>query len=104
MRMTAAFTPVVGNWYQTPDRQDFEVVAIDDEDGFIEIQYFDGQVDELDFDAWSTMGFVEIAPPEDWSGPFDDLERDDLGYTDTNVPPEHRTFAVEDFDQEEETR
>ena len=99
--MTMGFMPVVGNWYQTPDKQDFEVVAIDEEEGFIEIQYFDGDVDEYVFDALSTMGFVEIAPPEDWSGPFDDLERDDLGYTDTNLPPENRNFVAEDFDQED---
>jgi hypothetical protein len=91
--------PQVGNWYKTQDNQEFEVVAVDDDEGFIEIQYFGGELDEFDFDSWATMGFTEIAPPEDWSGPFDDLERDDLGYTDTNVPPEHRGFSVEDFDK-----
>lgn len=99
--MNMGYMPVVGNWYQTPDKQDFEVVAVDEKGGFVEIQYFDGQVDEYDYDAWSTLGFVEIAPPEDWSGPFDDLEKDDLGYTDTNVPPESRYFSVEDFDQDD---
>ena len=93
--------PSVGSWYQTLDKQEFEVVAVDEEGGFIEIQYFGGEVDEIDFDTWGTLGFVEIAPPEDWSGPFDDLERDDLGYTDTNVPPENRNFNVDDFDREE---
>lgn len=99
--MNSGSLPAVGNWYQTTDKQDFEVVAIDEEEGFIEIQYFGGEVDEIDFDTWGAMGFVEIAPPEDWSGPFDDLERDDLGYTDTNARPENRTFNVEDFDQDE---
>jgi len=99
--MNSSAIPVVGNWYKTPENQDFEVVAVDEDEGFIEIQYFGGEVDEFDFDAWGSMGFVEIAPPEDWSGPFDDLERDDLGYTDTNIPPEHRTFSVDDFEQED---
>lgn len=99
--MASGNFPVVGNWYQTSDKQDFEVVAIDEEEGFIEIQYFTGELDEFEFDAWQVMRFTEIAPPEDWSGPFGDMEKDDLGYTDTNVPPEARNFAVEDFEREE---
>ena len=99
--MAVGILPVVGSWYQSPDGQRFEVIGIDEDEGFVEIQYFGGELDALEFDAWLVMGYTEIAPPEDWSGPFDDLERDDLGYTDTNVPPEHRTFNIEDFERKE---
>jgi len=30
----------------------FEVVALDDDDGTIEIQYFDGTVEEMDIEDW----------------------------------------------------
>ena len=99
--MAVGILPVVGSWYQSPDGLRFEVIGIDEDEGFVEIQHFGGELDALEFDAWMVMGYTEIAPPEDWSGPFDDLERDDLGYTDTNVPPEHRTFDIEDFDRKE---
>ncbi|MCK4586784.1 MAG: hypothetical protein KAU29_05555 [Gammaproteobacteria bacterium] len=99
--MAVGILPVVGSWYQSPDGQRFEVIGIDDDEGFVEIQHFGGELDALEFDAWLVMGYTEIAAPEDWSGPFDDLERDDLGYTDTNVPPEHRTFNIEDFERKE---
>ena len=94
-------SPVIGNWFQTPGGMQFEVVAIDDEEGTIEIQYFGGEVDELTFDAWTELGIIASAEPEDWSGPFDDLERDDLGYTDTNVPPKIQPYDIEDFDKED---
>jgi hypothetical protein len=99
--MAVGILPVAGNWYQGPNEQRFEVIGVDDEEGYVEIQYFGGELDALEFDAWMVMGYTEIAAPEDWSGPYDDLEKDDLGYTDTNIPPEHRTFAVEDFEQKE---
>ena len=35
--------------------QKFLVTAIDDDAGTIEIQYFDGTVEELDFDSWEEM-------------------------------------------------
>ena len=99
--MALGIIPVIGSWYQNANDQQFEVIGIDEDEGFIEIQYFGGELDAIEFDTWQAMGYIEVAPPEDWSGPFDDLEKDDLGYTDTNVPPEHRNFAIEDFDRKD---
>jgi hypothetical protein len=82
--MTADIAPAVGNWYQSEQGPRFEVVDIDEDDGVVEIQYFDGELDEVSFDTWSAMGLHSIAPPEDWSAPFDEMERDDLGFTDTH--------------------
>ena len=46
-----AIRPVVGQWYRGGTNELFEVVAIDDQDQTIEIQYFDGTVTEVDFDS-----------------------------------------------------
>ena len=45
--------PIVGEWYRGGTNELFEVVAIDDQDETIEIQYFDGTVAEMDFDSWN---------------------------------------------------
>ena len=70
--------PAVGQWYADPQGVTFEVVAVDEEDGSIEVQYFDGTLEELDADAWSEMQFKQVDPPEDWSGSLD-MEREDYG-------------------------
>lgn len=70
--------PAVGHWYQAPGGVKFEVVAVDDEDGSIDIQHYDGTVEELDFDAWEESEYVSTDPPEDYSGSLD-IERDDYG-------------------------
>ncbi|HXH04040.1 MAG TPA: DUF6763 family protein [Candidatus Competibacteraceae bacterium] len=72
--------PIVGNWYRNLESADeFEVVALDEDAGTVEIQYFGGEVEELDLDEWYELPLEPMDAPEDWSGPFDDLEADDLG-------------------------
>jgi len=67
--------PGIGDWYRLTGGQQFEVVAVDDDDGTIEIQYFDGTVEEMDVEDWQAQwddGGLEAAePPEDWSGSVD---------------------------------
>ena len=99
--MASGIVPAVGNWYQSPDQQKFEVVAMDEDEGVVEIQYFGGELDEVEFDVWSQMDVEGISPPEDWSGAYDELERDDLGFTDQNLRPEANTFSLEDLERED---
>ena len=63
--------PVVGNWYARSGGDSFEVVAIDRDDSTIELQYFDGTIEELDFDEWREEEIVAASPPEDWTGSVD---------------------------------
>lgn len=81
-------TPIVGEWYRRSNGELFEVVAIDEEDGTIEVQQFDGTVEELDFDAWEDQweeSLLEAAePPEDWTGSVD-IEPEDTEETNENA-------------------
>lgn len=67
--------PRIGDWYRSNGGELFEVVAVDDDDGTIDIQYFDGTVEEMDREDWEAQwdeGLIEVAePPEDWSGSVD---------------------------------
>ena len=31
-------------------------------------------------EEWEEMSLEEVEQPEDWTGPMDEVERDDLGY------------------------
>lgn len=87
--MKAVVVPTVGAWYH--DRElntHFEVIAVDENDHTIEIQDFDGSVDEFDMDTWRSMA-LEITPePEDFSGALDIGEIDDFGTEITDTAPE----------------
>ncbi len=76
--MATEYTPKIGDWYSTASGDNFEIVAVDDDDETLEVQYFDGAVEELDMDTWYEMEIVPIEPPEDWSGSMD-LQKEDYG-------------------------
>ncbi len=79
--------PIIGNWYRNEETgNDFEVVALDEDAQTVEIQYFDGELEELELDAWYELPIEAIEAPEDWSGPFDEMEPDDLGYEEEEEP------------------
>lgn len=81
--MSHDFEPLVGHWYRHLDKgQEFEVVAFDESQATVEIQYYDGNVEELDLDSWYELDIEAAVAPEDWVGPLDDVEKDDLDYSD----------------------
>lgn len=100
--MATESDPIVGNWYRDlTNKQAFEVVAADEDEGTVEIQHYDGEVEEIDLDSWYEMDIENIEPPEDWSGPFDDLEKDDLGYSDATMRPEDWSGPLDDLERED---
>ncbi len=82
--------PVVGLWYWDIEHQEqFEIVARDDKFGSIEIQFFSGDIQEVDLDTWYEMRVVSIAAPKDWSGPFD-IEKDEFTEFSNETSDPHR--------------
>lgn len=79
----AVASPVIGYWYRRSNGALFEVVAVDEQDGTVELQYFDGTIDEVDLETWTGMLVERIRAPEDWSGSVDmdpeNFDRDDSG-------------------------
>jgi hypothetical protein len=79
----SAHPPSIGDWYSLRAGELFEVVAVDDAAGTVEVQYFDGTVEEFELDDWfaqSQAGEIEEAEaPEDWTGSVDIDRADDGG-------------------------
>jgi hypothetical protein len=63
--------PEIGSWFRVDEGKTFEVVAVDEKDLTVEIQHFDGTIEELDVDSWRQMSAEPIEAPEDWSGSLD---------------------------------
>lgn len=90
--------PTVGAWYQDRDfMSTFEVVASDDADDCVEIQYFNGEIEEVDLETWYELDLTPIPPPEDWSGPYE-LAKEDMGYTDDVLHPDDWMNPLEEID------
>lgn len=75
--MATTFEPIIGQWYQDLEGRIFDVVARDE--SAVGIQYFDGDIEEFDMETWFMLDVFPVPEPKDGTGPFDDLEKDDLG-------------------------
>lgn len=90
--------PLVGQWYLHRDKGEmFRAVALDSATGYVEIQSFAGDVEEVEMDAWRLMDIEAAEAPQDWTGPFDEVEPDDLGYTETAMCPQDWRLSPECF-------
>lgn len=94
--------PVIGMWYWDIEHTDrFEIVAEDKLGGYIEIQYFSGEIEELDIDTWFQMRVVSIAAPKDCSGPYE-VERDTFTDLEEEVQHDHNWLDPASLLDEEE--
>lgn len=79
--------PVIGKWFRRRNGSMFEVVAVDEDDGTIEIQHFDATIEEVELESWPDLLTVEVSAPEDWSGSVDMDPDDYVGRKTDDMPP-----------------
>ena len=78
--------PEIGQWYERSDNGAiFQVTGVDDGAKTIELQAIDGDLDEVDPETWAAMPLEPRGAPEDWLGPIDDMEADDLACSEAAV-------------------
>ena len=96
----ASKVPVIGAWYQDANEdQIFEVVAVDECAGSVEIQYLDGEVSDLDFETWQQMLLLSAKPPEDWRASYE-LSYEDRSIMDDVFVPDNWSDPLSDVDSE----
>lgn len=78
--------PVIGHWYRQTDGRLFEVVAVDEDDATVEVQHFDGTLDEVELDTWPGLLIETVGAPEDWSGSVDMDPEDFSGVSNGEIP------------------
>ena len=84
----AKLAPIIGQWYQDVAlNRLFEVVAVDDYAATIELQYEQGDLDEVDMESWAQMVVVTAQQPEDWRSSFE-LSEEDRFFADDVIVPE----------------
>lgn len=96
--MTNEFDPLVDEWYSHLDKgQRFYVVAIDEDDKMVEVQFFDGSLEEFSLEEWRDLDIELSVAPENWSGALDVGEQDDLGTDITDTQSEDWSEPQNDF-------
>lgn len=79
--MSRDHNPVPGKWYESLDDEEvFRVLSVDEDAELIELQYEDGDVEEIDYETWQELDLELTEQPEGWSDDGDDedeLDDDD---------------------------
>ena len=97
--------PIVFTWYQHLDKgQQFRVIALDIVNSLVEIQYFDGDLDEIDMEEWKNLDVETIEPPEYWSGPVDITEQDDYGNSVTDTSPDDWSSPLQEIKTDDDDK
>lgn len=90
--------PRIGDWYKNTTGDAFEVIAQDEDDDTLELQYYDGTLEELDPETWESMHPVPIEPPEDWTGSMD-VSREDSQAADIALESDDWMRTLDRMDQ-----
>jgi hypothetical protein len=69
--------PVVGQWYQNAEEEEtFRVLTVDEDAELVEIEYLDGDIEELDLEEWHELDLELTQEPEGWSEDDDEDDED----------------------------
>src|SRR6185503_21333536 len=72
------YEPVAGQWYENVEEEEqFRVLSVDEDSELIEIEYLDGDIEELDVESWHEMDLEKIEEPEGWSETEEDEDEDE---------------------------
>lgn len=76
--MAREYEPVAGQWYENIDENEsFRVLSVDEDSELIEIEYLDGDTEEIDLDTWREFDLDKIDQPEGWSAEDDEDEEEE---------------------------
>ena len=90
--------PLIDQWYAHVDKgQRFFVTAINEEENTVDLQHFDGDVEEISLDEWRDLDIELSEEPESWTGALDIAEQDDLGTGVTDTTPDDLSEPGEDY-------
>jgi len=76
--MSRDYEPTPGQWYENSEEDEtFRVLTVDEDSELIEIEYLDGEIEEIDVETWHEMDLEKVSEPEGWADRDDDDDDDD---------------------------
>ncbi|HEY5755774.1 MAG TPA: DUF6763 family protein [Steroidobacter sp.] len=73
--MARDYDPVQGKWYEDLEENEvFKVLSVDPDQELVEVQYENGDIEEIDLDTWHELDLELSQEPEGWAA---DDEKDE---------------------------
>ncbi len=97
--MSRDYEPVPGQWYENLEEEEpFRVLSVDEDSELVEIEYLDGDIEEIDLETWHEMDLERTEEPEGWSESQEEDEEDEEEEDDWDDEDEDD----DDMDEEDE--
>jgi len=100
------YEPVPGQWYENlEDEESFRVLTVDEDSELVEIEYLDGEIEEIDLETWHEMDLEQTDEPEGWAKSDEedeDEEEEDEDEDDDDWDEDEDDEDDEDWDEDEE--
>jgi hypothetical protein len=62
------YDPVKGQWYEDLEENEiFKVLSLDPDQELVEVQYENGDIEEIDLDTWHELDLERAQEPEGWA-------------------------------------
>jgi hypothetical protein len=72
------YDPVQGKWYQDLEENEiFQVLSVDPDEEIIELQYENGDIEEIDLDTWHELDLEHAQEPEGWASDDEEEEEEE---------------------------
>ena len=95
------YEPVPSQWYENVEEEEsFRVLSVNEDSELIEIEYLDGDIEELDLEAWHEMDLEKIEEPEGWSESDDEDTDEDEDDWDDDEDEDDDDEDDDDVDEE----
>ena len=79
------YDPVKGQWFEDLEENEiFLVLSVDPDTELVEIQYENGDIEEIDLDTWHELDLERTTEPEGWASADDEDMDDDYSDRDDN--------------------
>ncbi len=76
--MSRDYEPVAGQWYENLEEEEsFRVLSVDEDSELVEIEYLDGDIEEIDIETWHEMDLELTEEPEGWAGSDEDEDEEE---------------------------
>jgi hypothetical protein len=72
------YDPVQGQWYEDLEENEvFRVLSLDPDEEIVEVQYENGDIEEMDLDTWHELDLERAQEPEGWASDDDEDEEEE---------------------------
>ena len=76
--MARDYDPVQGQWFEDLEENEvFRVLSVDPDEEIIEVQYENGDIEEMDLDTWHELDLERASEPEGWASDDDDAKKEE---------------------------